>query len=129
MLKEPVPVNVFEVGQQLHTVKQELIKRRAEAVGGLSVVDERKVASAFYKFVQVNMGFSQATTAQYVRVYERFACSKHRSKVEELFTAGELAMLASLSDDELDDVVSGKEANPNMTRMQLKQFLEAWKAA
>jgi len=32
-------------------------------------------------------------------------------------------------DDELDDVVSGKEANPNMTRMQLKQFLEAWKAA
>lgn len=94
----------------------------------MSVVEERKIASAFYKLVQTEMGFSQATTAQYVRVYKRFADSKHRSQVEALFTAGDLALLVPFPDDELDNVVSAKEANPGMTRNQLKQRLGARKA-
>jgi DNA-binding IclR family transcriptional regulator len=63
-----------------------------------------------------------------VRVYERFADSRHRAEMEEHFSASELAVLAAYSDDELTEVVRDKTTNPSLTREQLKQLLKARQA-
>ncbi|KNH06212.1 hypothetical protein BRCH_01566c [Candidatus Burkholderia brachyanthoides] len=129
LLREPV--NLFEVGAQLVEAKTLITQQVLDAARdqGLNVVDaERKAATLFYKAIghtTPKKGYSQATTAQYVRVYERFADSKLRTKIEGLFTASELALLASYSDDDLFYLGSAKEVTPEMARDQLGEILKA----
>ena len=126
------PVNVFEIGQQLYETKQMFIKRgveAAQAAGANLLNAERNAASSFHFFARDVMQYSPATAKQYVRVYERFADSTLRSRVEGLFGVGDLAMLAVYTDDELNDVVSAKEADPSMTREQLRLLLKKRQAA
>jgi hypothetical protein len=49
--------------------------------------------------------------------------------MEELFSAGELAVLAPYSDDELTEIVLEKAINPTLTREQLKHLLKTRQAA
>lgn len=77
----------------------------------------------------MSYGLSEATATQYVRVYERFADSRHRADMEALFSASKLAVLAAYSDDELTEIVSAKAANPSLTRDGIKQLLKTRQAA
>jgi hypothetical protein len=61
---------------------------------------------------------------QYVRIYERFGDSAHRPQLESLFNIGELAVLAACTDDVLEEAIALKEANPGLTRNQLRQYLQ-----
>ena len=90
---------------------------------------ERKAATLFFAFAKTCYGFSEATTAQYLRAYERFVDSRHRAEMEALFSASELAVLAAYSDDELTEIVSAKAENPSLTREGIKQLLKARQAA
>ena len=126
------PANVIKIGQQLYETKQLFTKRRVEAAqaAGANLLNaERNAASQFHIFARKALQYSPATAKQYVRVYERFADSTLRSRVEGLFGVGDLAMLAAYTDDELNDVVSAKEADPSMTREQLRQFLKELQTA
>ncbi|VXC78024.1 conserved hypothetical protein [Burkholderia sp. 8Y] len=49
--------------------------------------------------------------------------------MEALFNAGELAVLAAYSDDELTEIVSAKAATPSLTRDGIKQLLKSRQAA
>jgi len=125
-------VNVFKAGEALLLVKKEVVNRcveKAQCEGSSLAAAEKKGARFFLDFAKLHYGLSEATTAQYVRIYERFADSRHRAEMEALFNAGELAVLAAYSDDELTEVVSAKAANPDMTREQLRQLMKLREAA
>lgn len=126
------PVNVFVIGKTLVETKEAAVKfaiEKATSEGSNVVAAERKGASAFLEYAKYEFGLSKQKTAQYVRVYERFVQSRHRAEMEELFTAGELAVLAAYSDDELAAIVSAKAANPSLTRDGIKQLLKTRQAA
>ncbi|MDR5880487.1 MULTISPECIES: hypothetical protein [Caballeronia] len=130
MLKPPV--KIFAIGKTLVEAKDALVKlaiEKAASEGSNVVAAERKGASLFLEYAKYEFGLSKETTATYVRVYERFVQSRYRAKIEELFTVGELAVLAAYSDDELTEVVSAKAANPSLTREGLKQLLKTRQAA
>ncbi|WP_442859605.1 hypothetical protein, partial [Burkholderia sp. 8Y] len=86
-------------------------------------------SSAFLEYAKNQFGLSKTTTAQYGRVYERFVDSRYRAQMEALFNAGELAVLAAYSDDELTEIVSAKAATPSLTRDGIKQLLKSRQAA
>lgn len=130
MLKPPV--NVFVIGKSLIQAKETMVNfaiEKAKSEGTSVVAAERKGASAFLQYAKMQFDLSKATTAQYVRVYERFVDSRYRAEMEALFNPGELAVLAGYSDDELTEIVSAKEANPSLTREQLKSVLKAKQTA
>jgi hypothetical protein len=126
------PANVFAFGEILVKCKEDAVRRcvdKARCEGSNVAAAERKAASLLYRFAEFEWRLSKATTAQYVRVYERFAKSRHRAEMEELFSAGELAVLAPYSDDELTEIVLEKAINPTLTREQLKHLLKTRQAA
>ncbi|MDR5755223.1 MULTISPECIES: hypothetical protein [unclassified Caballeronia] len=130
MLKPPV--DVFVTGKALVDLKEIVVNaciENARSEGSSLTVAERKGATFFYKYAEMNLRVSKARAAQYVRVYERFVDSRHRAKVEALFNAGELAVLAPYSDDELTEIVLEKAMNPTLTREQLKHLLKTRQAA
>lgn len=130
MLKHPI--NVFVAGKALAELKVKAVNfciEKAKSEGSSLTVAERKGASFLYRYAESELRLSKATAAQYLRVYERFVNSRHRAEMEPLFNAGELAVLAAYSDDELTEIVSAKAADPNMTREQLRQLLKLQKAA
>ncbi|WP_250537009.1 hypothetical protein [Caballeronia sp. AZ10_KS36] len=130
MLKPPV--NVFVIGKTLIQAKDAMVNfaiEKAKSEGTNVVAAERKGASAFLEYAKNQFGLSKTTTAQYVRVYERFVDSRYRAQMDALFNVGELAVLAAYSDDELTEVVSAKAANPSLTRDGIKQLLKTRQAA
>ncbi|SAK99252.1 hypothetical protein AWB76_07683 [Caballeronia temeraria] len=130
MLKQRV--NVFIAGEALLAAKKEVVNRcveKAQSDGSSVAAAEKSGARVFLAFARTCYGFSEATTAQYLRVYQRFVSSRHRSEMEALFNAGELAVLAAYSDDELTEIVSAKAANPSLTRDGIKQLLKTRRAA
>ena len=125
-------VNVFIAGEALLAAKKKVVGQcveNAKSEGSSLAAAEKKGARLFFAFAKTCYGFSEATTAQYLRAYERFVDSRHRAEMEGLFSASELAVLAAYSDDELTEVVSAKAANPNMTREQLRQLMKLHEAA
>jgi len=126
------PASVFAFGEILVRYKEEAVRRcvdEAKSERASVATAERKAASRFYRFAELKWGVSKPTTARYVRVYERFADSRHRAELDEHFSASDLSVLAAYSDDELTEVVREKAMNPSLTREQLKQLLKARQAA
>jgi hypothetical protein len=101
----------------------------AKSEGSSLAAAEKKGTRVFFAFAKTSYGLSEAITAQYLRVYERFVDSRHRAEMEALFSASELAVLAAYSDDELTEIVSAKSANPSLTRDGIKQLLKTRQAA
>jgi len=125
-------VNVFIAGEALLAAKKKVINQcveNAKSEGSSLAAAEKKGARLFFAFSRTCYGFSEATTAQYLRVYERFVDSRHRAEMEGLFSASELAVLAAYSDDELTEIVSAKAANLSLTRDGIKQLLKTRQAA
>ncbi|SAK93157.1 hypothetical protein AWB81_05080 [Caballeronia arationis] len=125
-------INVFKAGEALLAAKKEVVNHcveKAKSEGSSLPAAEKKGARFFLKFAKMRYGLSEATTAQYVRVYKRFVDSRHRAEMEALFNAGELAVLAAYSDDDLTEIVSAKAADPSLTRNQIKQLLKTRQAA
>ncbi|SAL52280.1 hypothetical protein AWB70_04324 [Caballeronia cordobensis] len=130
MLKRKV--DVFIAGEALLAAKKKVVDQcveNAKSEGSSLTGAEKKGAGLFFAFAKTCYGFSEATTAQYLRVYQRFVDSRHRSEMEALFNAGELAVLAAYSDDELTEIVSAKAANLSLTRDGIKQLLKTRPAA
>ena len=124
--------NVFKAGEALLVAKKEVVNwcvEKAKCGGSSLAAAEKKGQGSFLDFAKLNYGLSEATTAQYVRIYERFANSRHRAEKKALFNAGELAVLAVYSDDELTEIVSAKAANPRLTRDGIRQLLKSRQAA
>jgi hypothetical protein len=125
-------VNVFIAGEALLAAKKKVVGQcveNAKSEGSSLAAAEKKGARLFFAFAKTCYGFSEATTAQYLRAYERFVDSRHSAEMEALFSASELAVLAAYSDDELTEIVSAKAANPSLTRDGIKQLLKARQAA
>ncbi|WP_244808674.1 hypothetical protein [Caballeronia zhejiangensis] len=125
-------VDVFIAGEALSAAKKKVVElcvEKAKSEGSSLAAAEKKGARLFFAFAKTCYGFSEATTAQYLRAYERFVDSRHRAEMEALFSASELAVLAAYSDDELTEIVSAKAANPSLTRAGIKQLLKARQAA
>lgn len=122
------PVNLFELGPSLVEAKRLINEKcieKALADGKNVTTAARNAATLFYTMTQQTRGYSPKTTAMYIRVYERFADSTLRAKLEGIFGPSELLALVPFTDDDLVDIVSAKEANPGMTRDQLKEMLKA----
>ncbi|WP_250479615.1 MULTISPECIES: hypothetical protein [unclassified Caballeronia] len=125
-------VDVFIAGEALLAAKKKVVEQcveNAKSEGSSLAAAEKKGATLFFAFAKTCYGYSEATTAQYLRAYERFVDSRHRAEMEGLFSASELAVLAAYSDDELTEIVSAKAANPSLTREGIKQLLKARQAA
>lgn len=130
MLKPPV--NIFVIGKTLVEAKDAAVKlaiEKATSEGSNVVAAERKAATLFLQYAKYEFGLSRETTAQYVRVYQRFVESRYRAELEKLFVLGELSVLAAYSDDELTEIVAAKAANPSLTRDAIKQLLKTRQAA
>ncbi|MFM0523036.1 hypothetical protein PQR08_37055 [Caballeronia jiangsuensis] len=130
MLKPPV--NIFVIGKALVEAKEAAVKlaiEKATSEGANVVAAERKGASVFLEYAKYEFDLSKETTAQYVRVYQRFAESRYRAEIEELFVLSELTVLAAYSDDELTEIVAAKAANPSLTRDGIKRLLKTRHAA
>ncbi|MFT4509008.1 hypothetical protein [Caballeronia sp. 15711] len=109
---------VMETAGWMRDVHDVVIANEIEQHGDSAAVRKRARARLFNFFRQE--GYPEPTARSYLNVHKRFSDNDTAIRV---FKWGELAMLASQTDEHVNALIEAKLAEPEMSRDEIKRYL------
>jgi hypothetical protein len=113
----------METAGWMRHVYDAVIAQHVEKFGD-SVTVRRRAATHTFAFFQ-HEGYPESTARAYLNVHKRFSANATAIGV---FKWGELAMLASQTDEHVNALIEAKLARPEMSRDELKTHLDHFRS-